>query len=128
MVQAMIRFDRIANFHFTREDWHKYADSLTLSTKNDDKSIPIVAMSPPTKAVFLIPNLSVKIPAKAESRKVAPTVIDPTREAFVAASFKHRMTISSISKLFLRIVFSGVFKTFYFLWNLTAAMNNWKVI
>jgi hypothetical protein len=71
-------------------------------------------MSPPTKAVFLIPNLSVKIPAKAESRKVAPTVIDPTREAFVAASFKHRMTISFF-QIWLEHNFFGIFKTFHFL-------------
>lgn len=64
-----------------------FLKGLTLSTKKEERSSPKAAKNPPKKAVFRIPNLSVRIPAKADNKKVAPTVMEPTSEAFVAASY-----------------------------------------
>ena len=54
--------------------------------QKDDKKTPNVAINPPKKAVLRIPNLSASIPDTGESANVAPICIDPTRDAFVAAS------------------------------------------
>ena len=55
-------------------------------TANADRNIPKKAKIPPTKAVFLIPNLSAKRLEGAESKNVIPTAKDPTKAALEEAS------------------------------------------
>ena len=55
------------------------------SKQNEDNNIPTDAIRPPAKAVFLIPNLSVRMADTGESKNVAPTAADPTREACIPA-------------------------------------------
>ena len=55
---------------------------LTLSTANDERNMPRVAMKPPVNAVFLIPNLSTRILEIGDKRNVVPIAKDATRDAF----------------------------------------------
>ena len=44
--------------------------------------MPRVAMKPPVKAVFLIPNLSTRILEIGDKRNVVPIAKDATKDAF----------------------------------------------
>ena len=55
-------------------------------TAKADRNIPKKAKTPPTKAVFRIPNLSTKRLEGAESKNVMPTANDPTKAALEEAS------------------------------------------
>ena len=50
----------------------------------DDRKAPNVAISPPKKAVFLIPRRSTSTPETGDIRKVVPINKDPKRDAIVS--------------------------------------------
>jgi len=67
-----------------RKNRSEYLLFFTLSVNSEERSRPADAITPPTKVVIWMPNLSVSIPAIGDRKNVIPIVNEPTKATTIS--------------------------------------------